>query len=111
MMATTQVPYSSGPQRRLGMPTLAWTWQPSMEVVGLWGVGAASPSAWQGTDEKIDQIATAAGHPPREPLFNADQGDLMLFLFLIAGAIGGFIVGYFFRALFPPRRREVGRNG
>ena len=45
----------------------------------------------------------------REPYINTDQGDLLLFLFLLAGAIGGFIIGYTFRGLFPPRngRREV----
>jgi cobalt/nickel transport system permease protein len=74
-------------------------------------MNTATLSTWQGTDDKVDEIATAAGHPPHEPLLNADHGDLLLFLFLIAGAVGGFIVGYFFRALFPPRGREVGRNG
>ena len=74
-------------------------------------MNTANPSTWQGTDDKIDEIATSAGHPPREPLVNTDHGDLLLFLFLIAGAVGGFVVGYFFRALFPPRGRKVEQNG
>ena len=64
--------------------------------------------AWEGVDKTVvEKTAVAAGHPPREPYINTDQGDLLLFLFLLAGAIGGFIVGYAFRALFPPRRRPA----
>ena len=64
--------------------------------------------AWEGVDKTvIEKVATEAGHPPREPYINTDQGDLLLFLFLLAGAIGGFIVGYAFRALFPPRKRPL----
>jgi cobalt/nickel transport system permease protein len=65
-------------------------------------------TAWEGVDKTVvEKTAVAAGHPPREPYINTDQGDLLLFLFLLAGAIGGFIVGYAFRALFPPRRRPA----
>ena len=60
---------------------------------------------WSGVDETvIERVATEAGRPPREPFLNTDQGDLLLCLFLLAGAIGGFIGGYAFRGLFPPRR-------
>jgi cobalt/nickel transport system permease protein/cobalt/nickel transport protein len=52
-------------------------------------------------------VAAEAGHPAREPYINTDQGDLLLCLFLVAGAIGGFIVGYAFRALFPPRKKAA----
>jgi hypothetical protein len=62
---------------------------------------------WAGVDETVvDEFARKAGRPPREPLINTEQGDLPLFCFLVAGAIGGFIAGYCFRALFPPRARK-----
>ncbi len=61
---------------------------------------------WKGVDETvIEKVATEAGHPPREPYINTEQGDLLLFLFLTAGAIGGFIAGYAFRTLFPPKEK------
>jgi ABC-type cobalt transport system substrate-binding protein len=77
---------------------------------------AASPTAkaalentehkWPGVDETVvEKVAREAGRPPREPIINTDHGDLLLFCFLVAGAIGGFILGYCFRALFPPRGR------
>ena len=62
--------------------------------------------AWAGVDETVvEKFAKEAGRPPREPYINTEQGDLLLFCFLVAGALGGFIAGYCFRALFPPRRR------
>jgi ABC-type cobalt transport system substrate-binding protein len=58
---------------------------------------------WAGVDEKVvAKFAHEAGRPPREPLINTDRGDLLLFVFLVAGAVGGFVAGYCFRALFPP---------
>jgi hypothetical protein len=66
-----------------------------------------SPS-WEGVDKTVvARVATEAGRPPRDPYINTDQGDLLLFLFLLAGAVGGFIVGYAFRSLFPPRKATL----
>jgi hypothetical protein len=66
------------------------------------------PKIWEGVDATvIERVATEAGRPPRDPLINTDQGDLLLWLFLLAGAIGGFVVGYTFRTLFPPRSKTV----
>ncbi len=63
---------------------------------------------WPGVDETvIEQIAADAGRPPREPYINTDQGDLLLFLFLASGAVGGFVAGYTFRGLFPPNRNRL----
>jgi hypothetical protein len=65
-------------------------------------------TTWEGVDKTVvEKTAAAAGHPAREPYINTDQGDLLLFLFLLAGAIGGFIVGYTFRTLFPPRKQAA----
>jgi cobalt/nickel transport system permease protein len=67
--------------------------------------GRAAP--WSGVDETvIEKFAERAGRTAREPFINPDQGDLLLFVFLVAGIVGGFIGGYNFRILFPPRRRN-----
>jgi hypothetical protein len=63
-------------------------------------------ASWSGVDETvIEKFAEQAGRTAREPFINTDQGDLLLFAFLVAGIIGGFIGGYSFRVLFPPRRK------
>jgi cobalt/nickel transport system permease protein len=65
----------------------------------------SDPTTWEGVDKVVvERVAARAGHPARDPWINTDQGDLLLFFFLLAGAIGGFIIGYTFRGLFPPRR-------
>lgn len=59
-----------------------------------------SKPKWPGVDEVvIEKYAEAAGRPSRAPFINTDQGDLLLFCFLIAGAIGGFVAGYSYRSL------------
>ena len=63
-----------------------------------------APPTWEGVDKVlVEKVAAQAGHPARAPYLNTDQGDLLLFLFLLAGAISGFIIGYTFRGVFPPR--------
>jgi hypothetical protein len=60
---------------------------------------------WEGVDTTVvEKFAATAGRHARPSWFSTDQGDLGLFLFLTAGAVGGFIAGYTFRALFPPRK-------
>lgn len=67
-----------------------------------WALSRTS-SSWTGVDESVvEHFAEKAGRKASEPLINTDQGDLLLFVFLIAGAAGGFIAGYSFRGLFPP---------
>ncbi|MGE5855794.1 MAG: cobalt transporter [Syntrophaceae bacterium] len=59
---------------------------------------------WSGVDESVvERTAEEAGRPARDPYINTDQGDLLLFVFLLAGACGGFVAGYFYRALFPSK--------
>lgn len=59
-----------------------------------------APSKWAGVDETVvERVAEAAGRPARAPFINTDQGDLLLFLFLLAGAVGGFIGGYAYKGL------------
>ena len=71
----------------------------------LWALSEAP--RWEGVDKTIiEKTATEAGHPPRTPYINTEQGDLLLLLFLLAGAIGGFIAGYMVRTLFPPKEKN-----
>jgi hypothetical protein len=65
-------------------------------------------ASWSGVDETvIEKFAEKAGRRAWEPFINTDQGDLLLFVFLLAGAAGGFAAGYWFRVLFPPRRKNA----
>jgi cobalt/nickel transport protein len=65
------------------------------------------PAKWQGVDETVvGKFAEKAGRPARKPLIDTDRGDLPLFLFLVAGAAGGFIAGYYFRELFPGKTKK-----
>lgn len=65
---------------------------------------AEEKEKWVGIDEAVvEKFASEHGREPREPLINTDQGDLLLFLFLLAGAIGGFVAGYSWRALIAQR--------
>jgi cobalt/nickel transport system permease protein len=60
---------------------------------------------WQGVDDTVmEKVARESGRPPKPSLLPLLQGDLELFAFLLAGAIGGFVAGYSFRALFPPSK-------
>lgn len=66
---------------------------------------------WAGVDETVvGKFAREANRPPREPLLPTNQGDLLLFLFALAGAGAGFIGGYYFRELFPQRKKEAGHG-
>jgi cobalt/nickel transport protein len=57
---------------------------------------------WAGVDEAVvARIAAEAGRHARAPLV---EGDLLLFAFLVAGIVGGFVLGYYFRTLFVERR-------
>ncbi len=57
--------------------------------------------AWTGIDVSIvSKYAEKYGHPPRDPYINTDKGDLLLFVFTVAGVVGGFIIGFNARKLF-----------
>ena len=57
---------------------------------------------WSGVDESVvGKFAAAAGRHARAPLI---EGDLLLFCFLVAGIVGGFVLGYYFRTLFAEPR-------
>lgn len=68
---------------------------------------AFSADKWQGVDESvIEKVAKEHGREAKEPLINTDQGDLLLFVFLIAGAVSGFAAGYFWRVLLEQRKKK-----
>ena len=62
---------------------------------------AREEGAWTGIDVSIvGKYASEYGRPPRDPYINTDQGDLLLFVFTLAGVIGGFVIGFNARKLF-----------
>ncbi len=63
-------------------------------------ITAASAAEWRGVDESVvEKYAEEHGRAAREPFINTDQGDLLLFMFLLAGTVGGFAAGYYWRQL------------
>jgi hypothetical protein len=59
---------------------------------------------WQGVDEAVvEKIAGVHHREARPPLINMGHGDLLLFVFLVAGAAGGFVAGYYWRKLTEQR--------
>ncbi len=60
----------------------------------------SAAGAWGGVDVNVvEKFAAAAGRETREPFINTDQGDLLLFVFAVGGAAGGFVAGYCWRRL------------
>lgn len=59
-----------------------------------------APRSWTGVDEAVvEKIASEHGREAK-PLFAAtDSGDLLLFVFLVAGVVAGFAAGYCWRKL------------
>jgi hypothetical protein len=65
---------------------------------------AFASEKWQGVDESVvEKVAREHGREAKTPLINTDQGDLLLFVFLLAGVIGGFTAGYYWRVLTESR--------
>lgn len=85
----------------------------SLLVAFSWLQPAWSPAAekWPGVDESVvEKYAREHGREAREPLINTGQGDLLLFVFLIAGTVGGFAAGYYWRML-TTEKRPAGEKG
>jgi cobalt/nickel transport protein len=56
---------------------------------------------WSGVDETVvEKFARDLGREPWDPFLDTDQGDLLLFLFTLAGAVGGFVMGYYWHKVF-----------
>jgi ABC-type cobalt transport system substrate-binding protein len=66
----------------------------------LYASAGEKTEKWPGIDESVvERIAKEHGREAREPIINTDQGDLLLFVFLLAGVVGGFVAGYYWRRL------------
>lgn len=62
---------------------------------------------WQGVDKAVvEKFAKEHGREAKENLINTDQGDLLLFVFLMAGVVGGFAAGYYWRVLTEQKTKE-----
>lgn len=62
---------------------------------------------WPGVDESVvERFAKEHGREAKDPLLNTDQGDLLLFVFLLAGAVGGFVAGYYWKTLTEVRSQK-----
>jgi hypothetical protein len=68
----------------------------------------AESTKWTGVDESVvEKYAKEHGREARAPLINTDQGDLLLFVFLLAGAVGGFVAGYYWRTLMDQKHKTL----
>lgn len=68
---------------------------------------ASAEEKWKGIDEAvINKYAAEKGREVKAPLINTDQGDLLLFVFLLAGAGGGFAAGYYWKTLLSGKARR-----
>ena len=83
-------------------------------AMSLLPLSSSAADKWQGVDESVvEKFAADHGRTSHEPLINTDQGDLLLFVFLLAGAMGGFVAGYSWRMLVsekPPKTLLIDRE-
>ena len=74
----------------------------SLAVSPVW-----AGEAWQGIDEAVvNKLAKEHGREARKPLIDTGQGDLQLFMFLMAGVAGGFVAGYYWRVLLEGEQKR-----
>jgi hypothetical protein len=58
-------------------------------------LAATAGEKWLGVDDTVvEKYAKEHGREKRASYINTDQGDLLLFVFLLAGVLGGFTAGY-----------------
>ena len=84
-----------------------------LSVFGLFNSPSFAQNKWSGVDESVvKKVAAEHGRTAWKPFINTDQGDLLLFVFLVAGTLGGFVLGYNFRKLFIEKDdlRDVKQN-
>ena len=65
------------------------------------------PKPYTGVDEAVvEKIAREHGREARRPFLDPGEGDLLLFAFLVAGVVGGFACGYYWRTLTEKRKGD-----
>lgn len=75
-------------------------------------VPALAAEKWEGVDTTVvEKYSQEHGRDAGKPLINTDQGDLLLFAFLIAGAVGGFAAGYYWRVLMTDKPQKAEGEG
>lgn len=68
---------------------------------------AFAAEKWRGVDETVvEKYSVEHGRPPKAGLIELG-GDALLFAFLVAGAAGGFVMGYYYRD-FVARKKSGG---
>jgi len=66
---------------------------------------------WPGVDETVvNRIAREQGRAEKPSLLPTAEGDLQLFLFLLAGTAGGFVAGYYWRVLLEGKNKQPGEK-
>ena len=74
-------------------------------AAGFMALLMTKDAQWSGVDETVvEKFAHEAGRTARDPYINTDRGDILLFVFLLAGVAGGFVLGYYFRDIFTKKR-------
>lgn len=69
---------------------------------------SSEEGSWSGVDETvIEKHAEESGQPASDPLINTDKGDLLLFVFALGGAIGGFVAGYCWCRVTRPDAKQI----
>ncbi len=96
--------------------TMVWLVFFFLSLYPFYALAVEKNGKWSGIDESVvEKIAKEHGREAREPIINTDQGDLLLFVFLLAGAVGGFVAGYYWRRLItekaPLTNRAEGPKG
>jgi ABC-type cobalt transport system substrate-binding protein len=77
-------------------------------LMSLFAPASFADEKWQGIDDAVvKKVAKEHGREAWEPFINTDQGDLLLFVFLIAGTIGGFAAGYYWRVLIENKNKNT----
>ena len=77
-------------------------------LLGCLGSGSLyAGEKWPGVDEAVvNRIAREHGRKESPPLIPTAEGDLQLFMFLMAGTVGGFVAGYYWRVLLEGKKRR-----
>lgn len=73
----------------------------TLSVCGVWAwlvSGRPSSGEWPGVDEAVIGRFVDESGRRSPPLFDWVRGDLLLFAFLVAGLLAGFVLGFFARS-------------